>query len=126
MTGHFIKVPKNIATGKNPDGSEIRAADVGFPLPPNNGSWQRDNRGLPLTGLDGPQWVLEYWSDTNNVFQFVRIEDIAYDKRPGMENVVYLVDSGRGLAPHQPWTRPSGPPTAGSGRWCSTPPTPPS
>ena len=99
VTGHFIKVPKNIATGKNPDGSEIRAADVGFPLPPNNGSWQRDNRGLPLTGLDGPQWVLEYWSDTNNVFQFVRIEDIAYDKRPGMENVVYLVDSGRGLTP---------------------------
>jgi hypothetical protein len=40
--------------------------------------------------------VLEYWSDINNVFQFVRIEDIAYDKRPGMENVVYVVDSGRG------------------------------
>jgi hypothetical protein len=40
--------------------------------------------------------VLEYWSDINNVFQFVRIEDIAYDKRPGMQNVVYLVDSGRG------------------------------
>jgi hypothetical protein len=40
--------------------------------------------------------VLEYWSDINNVFQFVRIEDIAYDKRPGMENVVYMVDSGRG------------------------------
>ena len=43
--------------------------------------------------------MLEYWSDANNVFQFVRIEDIAYDKRPGMENVVYLVDSGRGLTP---------------------------
>ena len=47
-------------------------------------------------GIDGPQWVLEYWSDLNNVFQFVRVEDIAYDKRPGMENVVYIVDSGRG------------------------------
>ena len=34
-------------------------------------------------GIDGPQWVLEYWSDINNVFQFVRVEDIAYDKRPG-------------------------------------------
>ena len=45
VTGHFIKVPKNIATGKNPDGSEIRAADVGFPLPPNNGSWQRTTAG---------------------------------------------------------------------------------
>jgi hypothetical protein len=42
--------------------------------------------------------VLEYWSQLNNVFQFVRVEDIAYDKRPGMENVVYVVDSGRGTA----------------------------
>lgn len=96
ITGHFIQVPKNIATGLNPDGSEIKAADVGFPLPPTNGSWQRDNRTTVPTGLDGPQWVLEYWSDINNVFQFVRIEDIAYDKRPGMGNVVYVVDSGRG------------------------------
>jgi hypothetical protein len=98
VTGHFIKVPKNIATGLNPDGSEIKAADVGFPLPPTNGSWQRDNRTTVATGLDGPQWVLEYWSDINKVFQFVRVEDIAYDKRPGMENVVYIVDSGRGTA----------------------------
>lgn len=98
ITGHFIQVPKNIATGLNPDGSEIKAADVGFPLPPTNGSWQRDNRTTVPTGLDGPQWVLEYWSDINNVFQFVRIEDIAYDKRTGMGNVVYVVDSGRGLA----------------------------
>ena len=42
--------------------------------------------------------MLEYWSQLNNVFQFVRVEDIAYDKRPGMENVVYVVDSGRGTA----------------------------
>ena len=32
----------------------------------------------------------------HNVFQFVRIEDIAYDKRPGTSNIVYIVDSGRG------------------------------
>jgi len=96
VTGHFIKVPKNIATGLNPDGSEIKAADVGYPLPPTDGSWQRDLRSVAPLGIDGPQWVLEYWSDINNVFQFVRIEDIAYDKRPGMENVVYVVDSGRG------------------------------
>ena len=96
VTGHFVKVPKNIATGLDTDGSELKAADVGFPLPPTNGSWQRDNRTTVPTGLDGPQWVLEYWSDINNVFQFVRVEDIAYDKRPGMENVVYIVDSGRG------------------------------
>ncbi|HEU0293945.1 MAG TPA: hypothetical protein VFR47_14490 [Anaerolineales bacterium] len=104
VSGHFIVVPKNIATGLNADGSEIKAIDVGFPLPPTDGSWQRDNRTTVPTGLDGPQWVLEYWSQINDVFRFVRVEDIAYDKRPGMENVVYVVDSGRGTA---------GTPTAG-------------
>jgi hypothetical protein len=99
VTGHFIKVPKYSATGKNPDGSELKAADKGYPLPPTDGSWQLDLRFAttpPGPGIDGPQWVLEYWSDLNNVFQFVRVEDIAYDKRPGMGNVVYIVDSGRG------------------------------
>ena len=98
VTGHFIKVPKDIATGHKADGSELKAADKGYPLPPTNGSWQTDLRTSPAVGIDGPQWVLEYWSDLNNVFQFVRIEDIAYEKRGGKENrnVVYIVDSGRG------------------------------
>jgi hypothetical protein len=98
VRGHFIKVPKDIATGRNADGSEIKAADKGYPPPPSDGSWQRDIRSplRPQAGIDGPQWVLEYWSNINNVFQFVRIEDIAYDKRRGMGNVVYVVDSGRG------------------------------
>jgi hypothetical protein len=99
VTGHFVKVPKDIATGRNADGTEIKATDKGFPAPPTNGSWQRDLRSVAPIGIDGPQWVLEYWSDINNVFQFVRVEDIAYDKRPGMENVVYIVDSGRGRRP---------------------------
>ena len=93
VTGHFVKVPKNIATGRNPDGTELMAADVGYPAPPNVG-WQTVNG----VGIDGPQWVLEHWSDLNDVFQFVRIEDMAYDKRRGMQNVVYLADSGRGTA----------------------------
>jgi hypothetical protein len=99
VSGHFIKVPRNIATGLNEDGSEIQAEDVGFPEPPNNGSWQPEPRHQgpnPVPGVDGPQWVLNHWSDVNNVFQFVRVEDIAYDKRPGMGNVVYIADSGRG------------------------------
>ncbi|MET0609533.1 MAG: hypothetical protein ABW045_12335, partial [Gaiellaceae bacterium] len=99
VSGHFIKVPKDIATGLNPDGSELKAADKGYPLPPTDFSWQLDLRFAtvaPGPGIDGPQWVLEYWSDLNNVFQFVRVEDIAYDKRAGMDNVVYIVDSGRG------------------------------
>ena len=96
VTGQFVKVPKDIATGQAPDGTDLMAADKGYPLPPNDGTWQRD----PVTnlGLDGPQWVLEHWGDTQpqRVFQFTRVEDIAYDKRPGMQNVVYVVDSGRG------------------------------
>ncbi len=110
ITGEFIPVPKNIATGLNPNGTEMKAADVPaaqggpFPAPPNDGSWQRDPRtGL---GIDGPQWVLEYWSQLNDVFQFVRVEDIAYDKRPSMENVVYIVDSGRGRTASQPLDTP--------------------
>jgi hypothetical protein len=98
VSGHFIEVPRNIATGLDSDGSELTSADVGFPPPPTNGSWQRDLRSVAPLGVDGPQWVLEYWSDINNVFQFVRVEDVAYDKRRGMGNVVYVVDSGRGTA----------------------------
>jgi hypothetical protein len=97
ITGHFIKVPKNIATGKNPDGSELTSADVGYPPP--DGGWQTDLRTTgPAVPIDGPQWVLEYWSHLNHVFQFVRVEDIAYDKRPGMGNVVYFADTGRATA----------------------------
>jgi hypothetical protein len=98
VSGYFIQVPKNIATGKDTDGSELKAADLGYPLPPTDGTWQRDLRSVSPLGIDGPQWVLEYWSQLNNVFDFVRVEDIAYDKRPGMGNVVYVVDSGRGTA----------------------------
>jgi hypothetical protein len=91
ITGHFIKVPKNIATGKDTDGSELTSSDLGYPAP--DGGWQTDLRST--VPIDGPQWVLEYWSHLNHVFQFVRIEDLAYDKRPGMGNVVYFADTGR-------------------------------
>jgi hypothetical protein len=101
IQGIFIEVPRLIAEGRNPDGSELMAADVPatyggpFPLPPNDGSWQRDPNGI---GIDGPQWVLEKWSQNAGVFNFIRVEDIAYDKRAGMSNTVYVVDSGRGTA----------------------------
>jgi hypothetical protein len=99
ITGHFVKVPKNIATGLDDDGSELQSEDVGYPEPPNDGTWQPEPRWQkppPVPGVDGPQWVLQHWSDKNDVFEFVRVEDIAYDKRPGMGNVVYIADSGRG------------------------------
>lgn len=107
-TGTFVPVPKLIATGRNPDGTEVMAADaelaLGVPAGtyavPTDGSFSRPP-GSPPTGggirsVDGPQWVLERWSQLNHAFRFIRVEDIAYDRRPGMSNVVYIVDSGRG------------------------------
>ena len=70
-----------------------------YPAPPSDGGWQRPPGATSGPGVDGPQWVLEHWSDLNNVFSFVRVEDMAYDKRQGMRNVVYIVDSGRGRGP---------------------------
>ena len=40
----------------------------------------------------GDQTALENWSNANNVFQFIRIEDIAYDRNT--HNVVYFADTG--------------------------------
>ncbi len=79
VSGRFIQVPRMIATGKKADGTDLRAADIGYPAPPS---------GV----VDGPQWILEHWSNTNNVFQFIRVEDIQYDRKH--RNVVYFADTG--------------------------------
>ncbi len=79
-SGHFIPVPRAIATGKRADGTDVRAADFGYPSPPG---------GIP----DGPQWVLEYWShNVVRALQFIRVEDLAYDRED--PNVVYFADTG--------------------------------
>ena len=64
-SGRFIEVPAGIASGTEdyPDGS-------------NN----------------APQESLEAWSNDNNVFQFVRVEDIAYD--PDDTRTIYFADTG--------------------------------
>ncbi len=98
ISGHFIKVPKNIATGRDANGNDLVAADLGYPPPPASG-WATDAFGVPV---DGPQWILEHWSDLNGVFQFVRVEDMAYDKRPGRNNVLYVADTGRGSSGQGP------------------------
>jgi hypothetical protein len=92
VTGHFIPVPKTIATGKKADGTELLSTDFpGMAAPPSS---------IP----NGPQWVLDQWGNAannsmnKNVFDFIRIEDTAYDKRSGKSNVIYLADSGRGTA----------------------------
>lgn len=43
-----------------------------------------------LTG-DAPQTALEDWSNANNVFQFIRVEDIAYDANN--PRVIYFADT---------------------------------
>jgi hypothetical protein len=40
-----------------------------------------------------PQDALEAWSNEHNVFQFIRLEDLAYDKND--PRVVYVADTGR-------------------------------
>ena len=47
---------------------------------------------VPEAIAKGEQAGLETWSNANNVFQFIRVEDIAYDRsQPG---VVYVADTG--------------------------------
>ena len=105
LDGHFAKVPKHIATGKHPaTGAELLSTSTGAGyanmLPPPN---------IAAAPPDGPQWVLDQWGnpdineDGEDVFRFVRLEDIAYDKRPNMSNTVYVADTGRatsGAAPN--------------------------
>jgi hypothetical protein len=50
-----------------------------------------DDIARGTTGV-APQAALEDWSNANNVFQFVRVEDIDYD--PDDARVVYFTDTG--------------------------------
>jgi hypothetical protein len=87
LTGRFVEVPEPVASGKL-NGSDITTDD--FP------TYDEPPSGVP----DGPQWILDQWGNAENntygedVFDFVRIEDIAYDRND--PNVVYLADSGSG------------------------------
>jgi hypothetical protein len=47
---------------------------------------------VPAAVALGDQNALENWSNANNVFQFIRVEDIAYDR--STPNVVYFADTG--------------------------------
>jgi hypothetical protein len=47
---------------------------------------------VPDAVADGDQTGLETWSNANNVFQFIRIEDLAYDRND--HNVFYFADTG--------------------------------
>jgi hypothetical protein len=53
-----------------------------------------------------PQDALEKWSNDNNVFQFIRVEDTAYDPNVGAGDnpVMYLTDTGNSGAVPDPTT----------------------
>jgi hypothetical protein len=51
---------------------------------------------------DAPQDALEQWSNENNVFQFIRLEDLAYDVND--PQVVYVADTGRSRVVPDPTT----------------------
>lgn len=57
---------------------------------------------VPTEVAKGDQNALENWSNTNNVFQFIRVEDIAYDRK--RHNVVYFADTGEPRAVPDPAT----------------------
>jgi hypothetical protein len=57
---------------------------------------------VPRSVAVGDQTALETWSNEHNVFQFIRLEDIAYDRRN--PNVVYLADTGEPRALPGPGT----------------------
>jgi hypothetical protein len=66
-----------------------------------------DGRFIPVPDAvaDGGQTGLENWSNDNNVFQFIRVEDIAYDRDD--PNIVYFADTGepRAIPQAAPGTR---------------------
>ena len=45
---------------------------------------------------EAPQTALENWSNANNVFQFIRVEDLSYD--PSDPNTVYFADTGASVS----------------------------
>jgi hypothetical protein len=57
---------------------------------------------VPRNVAIGDQNALEAWSNANNVFQFIRIEDIAYDRTDA--HIVYFADTGEPRAIANPAT----------------------
>jgi hypothetical protein len=57
---------------------------------------------VPANVARGEQNALEKWSNDNGVFQFIRVEDITYDKKT--PNVVYFADTGEPRAIPDPVT----------------------
>ena len=88
--GHLFAFQSDVATvndyGDLPPGSSVAGHFI----------------AVPDAVADGDQTGLETWSNANNAFQFIRIEDIAYDRDD--PNVVYLADTGEPRAIPDPNT----------------------
>jgi hypothetical protein len=56
-------------------------------------SFQGEFIPVPDVVADDTQPVLEEWSNANNIFQAIRLEDLAFDKND--PRVVYIADTGR-------------------------------
>jgi hypothetical protein len=109
-----------LADGGTLYGFRVTATDEGpvDPTDPFNGAndygdivvgddWEGEFIPVPDDVADGttslpPQAGLEAWSNENNVFQFIRVEDIAYDDND--PNVVYFADTGERRATPNPAT----------------------
>ena len=121
VTGHFIKVPRDIATGLNPDGSEIKAADKGYPPPPNNGTWQTDLRSIAPVGIDGPHGCSSTGATSTMCSSSCGSRTSHTTSDPARAMSSTSPTPGGDEPRPRAWTRrTSGPRTAGSGRWCST------
>jgi hypothetical protein len=70
-------------------------------------------RGTHSGGVN-PQTDLEAWSNANNVFQFIRIEDLTYD--PANPRTVYFTDTGSTVQPNATTGRMSSGGTGQNGR----------
>jgi hypothetical protein len=61
--------------------------------------------GIARGTSGNPQTELESWSNTNNIFQFIRIEDLGYD--PDDPRTVYFADTGSTVQPSAALTGPT-------------------
>ncbi|MEO7667137.1 MAG: hypothetical protein ABIU97_08915, partial [Dehalococcoidia bacterium] len=68
------------------DYGDMQAGDV----------WSGQFIRVPDAIAEGDQNALESWSNTKNVFQFIRVEDIAYD--PAHPRTIYFADTGEARA----------------------------
>ncbi len=61
-------------------------------ISPADDPWAGEFIPVPEEIARGGQTALEDWSNANNVFQFIRVEDIAYD--PDNPREIYFADTG--------------------------------